>query len=195
MKKVVFILIVTVILFICIIFYEYEKNKYNPYSNFSNFSTYKYKCKDDFTECKVYTFYDQSIYFEKNHYTTKTELIPFNSENLFIKNQKDFILKTSYDEKIIVEQLKFEYDKNLNGTYIFNNGCYLSSNFENYKKCNFIAQMDENIIVLDNAIISEIPIYEYKFDDNNNLILSPVYYMENYIGLKRKITYKLKRQN
>lgn len=208
MKKVLFILIVTVILFIFTIFYEKNENSKVHPSEFIH-STYEYECNDKYYDnkyCKAYFLSPLKPIYIKSFINNDNglkedikfilEIFEYDNQN-YIKNGNIQL----YNGDILTKKLQFTYDKNLDGIYeynneiyTFNNGCITSTNtLSSPRPCTAVWQMDNNIFYIIEPIISEIPIYEYEFDSEKNLILYPL--SATYNHMDKRLSYTLKRQN
>lgn len=140
----------------------------------------------------------------------------YDPENLTINNSKIEIAKNGNlildnilqnNENIgkieLIKETNISLDSNLQGTYLYNNHVF-SIDVKNNKIDTdltinpqteggiSITQLDKNIILLENSLISEFPLYYYEIDNQNNLILYPI--IGNY-WYSTRIFYMLKRQN
>ncbi|MCI6271953.1 MAG: hypothetical protein MR601_03290 [Erysipelotrichaceae bacterium] len=199
MKKLIFILIIIISVFIFYNIYYY----FNPTDRpILNYSTFEYKCSKNQYECKIYilnSLQDIYVYSYKDNNSIERKFgtgFFVSDKNMFYKNKIKL-----YDGNILIKKLQFNYDQNLNGTYkyndeiyTFNNGCITSTNtLSSPRPCTSVWQMDNNIFSIIEPIISEIPIYEYEFDSEKNLILYPL--ASNYMYMDKRLSYTLKRQN
>ncbi|MCI6271874.1 MAG: hypothetical protein MR601_02895 [Erysipelotrichaceae bacterium] len=141
-------------------------------------------------------------YYDSENYTINNSKIEISKNgNLIINNVLENNKKIGSIE--LIKETNMELNSSLNGTYSYNNHIF-NIDVENNKidtdltikpqreEGIHITQLDKNIILLENSLISEFPLYYYEIDNQNNLILYPI--IGNY-WYSNRIFYTLKRQN